>query len=130
VRTFTLVLALLLGSGGAYAFDCAGVKLPSSLVICSDPELMRLADECQEAFSQAVARLDCSAAEGAPRGPDRVGPVLRERLRRPARQGTTEPRVGRDQGLLQTRRPGADRLHPGIRVGRRSKPAFCPERCC
>jgi hypothetical protein len=29
---------MLLGSGAAAGFDCAGVKLPSSLVICSDPE--------------------------------------------------------------------------------------------
>jgi hypothetical protein len=58
VRIFTLLLALVLGSGGAFAFDCAGVKLPSSLVICSDPELMGLADERQAAFDQAVARLD------------------------------------------------------------------------
>jgi hypothetical protein len=39
VRTFTLApvaLAVVLGSGSGFAFDCAGVKLPSSLVICSD----------------------------------------------------------------------------------------------
>jgi uncharacterized protein/peptidoglycan hydrolase-like protein with peptidoglycan-binding domain len=54
-----VVLALLLlGSAGASAFDCASVRLPSSLVICSDPELMRLADERQEAFNEALARLD------------------------------------------------------------------------
>jgi predicted aspartyl protease len=35
----------LLYSGTAAAFECAGVTLPSTLVICSDPELMWLADE-------------------------------------------------------------------------------------
>jgi uncharacterized protein len=49
---------LLLGSTGCFAFDCAGVKLPSSLVICGDPEPMRLADERGEAFKEALARLD------------------------------------------------------------------------
>lgn len=59
MRTFTFVaVLLLLGNGTAFAFDCAEVKLPSSLVICSEPELMRLADERQEAFNQAMARLD------------------------------------------------------------------------
>lgn len=59
MRTFPLVVALLfLGGSGTLAFDCAGVKLPSSLVICSDPELMRLADERQEAFSEAMTRLN------------------------------------------------------------------------
>jgi hypothetical protein len=32
-------------SGTAAAFDCANATLPSSLVICSDPELTGLADE-------------------------------------------------------------------------------------
>lgn len=59
MRTFTVALAvLLLGSGDAHAFDCGGVGLPSSLVICSDPELMRLADERQEAIKEAMVRLD------------------------------------------------------------------------
>jgi hypothetical protein len=30
------------------AFDCTTVTLPSSIVICGDPELMQLADERQE----------------------------------------------------------------------------------
>jgi hypothetical protein len=34
----------LLGSGTAAAFDCANATLPSSLVICGDPELIGLAD--------------------------------------------------------------------------------------
>ena len=32
-----LMLWILLSSGTATAFECVGVKLPSSLVICSDP---------------------------------------------------------------------------------------------
>jgi uncharacterized protein YecT (DUF1311 family) len=55
-----LVLAILLalfGSGSAEAFECSGVTLPSSIVICSDPELMRLADERQQIYNEARARL-------------------------------------------------------------------------
>src|ERR1700747_1549056 len=47
----------VLYSGTAAAFECAGVTLPSSLVICSDPELMRLADERQEAINEARGRI-------------------------------------------------------------------------
>src|ERR1700730_13639123 len=43
----------LLGSGTAAAFDCANATLPSSLVICSDPELTGLADQRQEAMNEA-----------------------------------------------------------------------------
>jgi clan AA aspartic protease (TIGR02281 family) len=37
----------------ALAFICDDVRLASSIVICSDPELMRLADERQNAFNWA-----------------------------------------------------------------------------
>ena len=47
----------LLGSGTAVAFDCANATLPSSLVICSDPELTGLADERQEAINEARGRI-------------------------------------------------------------------------
>ena len=50
-----LILGLMLGSGMAAAFECADVTLPSSIVICSDPELMRLADERQAAIDEARA---------------------------------------------------------------------------
>ena len=51
---FVLVLlAFLMSAGTAHAFDCSGVTLPSSIVICSDPGLMRLADERQQAFNDA-----------------------------------------------------------------------------
>src|ERR1700730_4832553 len=47
----------LLGSGTAAAFDCANATLPSSLVICSDPELTGLADQRQEAINEARGRI-------------------------------------------------------------------------
>jgi uncharacterized protein len=52
-----VMLWILLGSGTAAAFECTGVTLPSSLVICSDPELIRLADERQEAINEARGRI-------------------------------------------------------------------------
>jgi uncharacterized protein len=52
-----LLIWLTLGGGSAAAFECVGVKLPSTLVICSEPELMRLADERQEAINQARGRI-------------------------------------------------------------------------
>jgi hypothetical protein len=51
-----IILATVSG-GTAAAFECAGVKLPSTIVICSDLELMRLADERQEAINEARGRL-------------------------------------------------------------------------
>src|SRR6516162_1166891 len=47
----------LLYSGTAAAFECAGVTLPSTLVICSDPELMALGDARQEAINEARGRI-------------------------------------------------------------------------
>jgi uncharacterized protein len=52
-----LILALSLLGPSAWAFDCSNVTLPSSGVICSDPELMRIADARQEAMNEARARL-------------------------------------------------------------------------
>jgi uncharacterized protein/predicted aspartyl protease len=57
VLALALVLGCTFGNGAARAFDCIGVTLPSSLVICSDPELMRLADERQEAINEARERI-------------------------------------------------------------------------
>jgi uncharacterized protein len=48
-----LVILITLGTGAASAFECAGVRLPSSMVICSDPELITLADERQDAINEA-----------------------------------------------------------------------------
>ena len=53
----TLALGSVLGNGTAKAFDCTGVTLPSSIIICSDPELMRLADERQDAINEARERI-------------------------------------------------------------------------
>ena len=53
----TFVLNSTFGNGAAEAFDCDGVTLPSSIVICSDPELMRLTDERQEAINEARERI-------------------------------------------------------------------------
>jgi hypothetical protein len=39
------LFCVTLYAGSAAAFECAGLSLPSNIVICSDPELMRLADE-------------------------------------------------------------------------------------
>jgi hypothetical protein len=44
----TLVLCSIIGSGVAKAFDCTGVTLPSSIIICSDSEPMRLRDQQAE----------------------------------------------------------------------------------
>jgi hypothetical protein len=52
-----VVLPTLLGARAAPAFECANIQLSSSKVICSDPELMRLADERQEAINEARARI-------------------------------------------------------------------------
>ena len=52
-----LFLMMTFGAGTAAGFECAGVALPSSIVICSDPELMRLADERQEAINEARGRI-------------------------------------------------------------------------
>src|SRR5208282_1015284 len=57
MRLVFLLVAVLLGCGDARAFDCTNISLPSSFVICSDPELMRLADERQEALNEARARI-------------------------------------------------------------------------
>jgi hypothetical protein len=52
-----IIISVALGGGTAAAFECAGVKLPSTIVICGDPELMRLADERQEAINEARGRI-------------------------------------------------------------------------
>jgi uncharacterized protein len=50
-------LSMVLASGTASAFDCVGVTFPSTVVICSEPELMTLADERQEAINEARTRI-------------------------------------------------------------------------
>jgi S1-C subfamily serine protease/uncharacterized protein len=57
MRIVAVFLWAVLSSGAAVAFECVGVTLPSSLVICSDPELMQLADARQEAINEARGRI-------------------------------------------------------------------------
>ncbi len=52
-----IFLWAVLGSGTAAAFECTGVTLPRLIVICSDPELTRLADERQRVIDEARARI-------------------------------------------------------------------------
>jgi TonB family protein len=58
MRVAAFLVAMVLGSGCARAFDCTGVKLPSSIVICSDPELIRLADQRQQVFNEVRWGID------------------------------------------------------------------------
>src|SRR6266404_2806238 len=57
MRTVAVFIWALLVSGTAAAFECAGVTLPRLIVICSDPELIRLADERQKVIDEARARI-------------------------------------------------------------------------
>jgi uncharacterized protein YecT (DUF1311 family) len=59
-RTFALLLfAGSVSSAHADPFDdwCKTVRLPSSIAICSDPELLELTRERQNAYNEANARL-------------------------------------------------------------------------
>jgi uncharacterized protein YecT (DUF1311 family) len=62
MRSLSLALALIvpMWHAQASAFDdwCKTAKLPSSIAICSDPELQALAEERQNAFDEAKSRLD------------------------------------------------------------------------
>jgi CHAT domain-containing protein/uncharacterized protein len=54
---FVFWLSMAIASGSAAAFDCSGVTFPPTVVLCSDPELTRLADERQAAINEARARI-------------------------------------------------------------------------
>jgi clan AA aspartic protease (TIGR02281 family) len=56
-RSTAIIFSFVASSSPAFAFDCAGVSLPSSVVICSDPELMDLADQRQVAINEARGRI-------------------------------------------------------------------------
>jgi hypothetical protein len=94
-----IMLWILLDSQTAAAFESTGVTLPSSLVICSDPELVRLADERQEAINEA----------------------LRHRLWGAAGSPAALPGLSSDQGVLQPGRCRAYCLSPGIWRYRRER---------
>jgi hypothetical protein len=57
MRFVVFLLSMMLASGIARAFDCVGVTFPPTVVLCSDPELLRLTDERQEAINEARARI-------------------------------------------------------------------------
>lgn len=60
MRQLTLplfLIATLAGCGTAMAFNCEGITLPSNVVICSDPDLTRLADERQQIYNETRSRL-------------------------------------------------------------------------
>jgi predicted aspartyl protease/uncharacterized protein YecT (DUF1311 family) len=52
-----ILLAALTGSEAAMAFNCSGITLPSSIVICSDSDLTRRADERQQIYNETRSRL-------------------------------------------------------------------------
>ena len=54
---FAFLLSLVLASKAAQAFDCTGVTFAPTVVLCSDPKLMQLADERQAAINEARARI-------------------------------------------------------------------------
>lgn len=54
--SFFLLCVVLTGSE-AMAFNCSGITLPSSIVVCSDPDLTRLADERQQIYNESRSRL-------------------------------------------------------------------------
>ena len=68
MRLVALALGFALLTPSAWAFDCTGVKLPSNIVICSDPELMRLADERQQIYNEARSRLTPEQQKAIARG--------------------------------------------------------------
>jgi predicted aspartyl protease len=58
MRLLTLsVFVLATLTDAAMAFNCSGITLPSSIVICSDPDLTRLADQRQQIYNEARSRL-------------------------------------------------------------------------
>jgi uncharacterized protein/predicted aspartyl protease len=57
MRLTVLIAVALLGGNNARAFECTNITVPSSFVICSDPELMRLGDQRQAALNDARGRI-------------------------------------------------------------------------
>lgn len=57
LTTAVFALTTLTGSAAAMAFNCLGITLPSSIVICSDPDLTRLADARQQIYNETRSRL-------------------------------------------------------------------------
>lgn len=57
MRLIPAIAGVALIAHSAWAFDCSNATLPSSMVICSDAELIRIADERQAAVNEARVRL-------------------------------------------------------------------------
>lgn len=55
--TFFVLVVAMLTSSKAVAFNCSQITLPSNLVICSEPDLIKLADERQQIYNQTRSRL-------------------------------------------------------------------------
>jgi hypothetical protein len=114
----TLVLNSIFGTEAAEAFDCNGVTLPSSIVICSDPELMRLADERQEAINETRGRIWGRGVACPVRKPTGLGAILRPGLRHPTRSATTDAGSGVNPRVFRACRGSANFLHSGLRRAR------------
>jgi predicted aspartyl protease len=65
ITATAVVSVLLVGSPARadHALECDKVQLPSSLVICSDPDLLAIADERAQVYRDLWARLDASQRE-------------------------------------------------------------------
>jgi uncharacterized protein/predicted aspartyl protease len=57
MRFLPVLFWVVLSAGPAAAFDCSDPTLPSTIVICSDPELAQLADDRQRAINETRARI-------------------------------------------------------------------------
>jgi hypothetical protein len=57
MRLLAFALALTFVANVASALECGGVRVPRMVVICSDPELIRLADERQTAVNEMRGRI-------------------------------------------------------------------------
>jgi hypothetical protein len=88
MRIVAFLLSLVLSNAAAEAFDCAGVTFPSTVVLCSDPELKQLADERQVAINEARVRIGEGAWPTLWEDPKALGSVLCHRLRRAPRSAT------------------------------------------
>jgi uncharacterized protein len=74
--TVTAAVSVLLAGGSAradHALACDKVQLPSSLVICSDPDLLAIADERAQVYRDLWARLDANKREPLKANPGSVG---------------------------------------------------------
>lgn len=102
MRFVVFLLSMMLASGIARAFDCVGVTFPPTVVLCSDPELLRLTDERQEAINEARARIGEQVVVGLVGRSEALGAVIRLSLRRAAGSATTQSRITVNHRMFQT----------------------------